>query len=95
VTFWDRLFRRSRRGDPSQYIPPQTYVDPGSTAPPPDPGGEHRAPEPEHGGQPGADPAQYDDPAAYDDPGQPGDAGGGDSGGGDGGGGGNGGGGGD
>jgi hypothetical protein len=80
VTFWDRLFRRSRRGDPSQYIPPQqTYVDPGSTAPPADPDSERG----------------HDDPASYDDPGEPGDAGGGDGGGGDGGGGGNGGGGGD
>ena len=84
MTFWDRLFRRSRRGDPSQYIPPQqAYVDPGSTAPPSDP--EH-----EHG---------HDDTAANDDPGQADDAGGGDGGsgdsGGDGGGGGNGGGGGD
>ena len=78
MTFWDRLFRRSRRGDPSQYIPPQqTYVDPGSTAPPSNPEHEHA----------------HDDPAANDDPGQPGDAGDGDGGGGDSGGGGDGGGG--
>jgi hypothetical protein len=106
VAFWDRLFRRSRRGDPTQNLPPQQpYVDPGSTSPA-DAG--HQQGEPgQHGTGPGddpsqpgdpaqsGDPAEYGDPAQYDDPGQPGDAGGGEGGGGDSGGGDSGGGGGD
>jgi hypothetical protein len=108
VSFWDRLFRRTRGDDSSQYMPPQQpYVDPGSSAPAPGSGHEHGGqpgPDPAQPGDPAqsGDPAQYDDPASYDDPGQAGGGGGGESGaggdsggGGDGGGGGNGGGGGD